>query len=485
MRASPFQIRIPAADLADLHDRLRRARWADDFGNQTWRYGVERNWLAGMLTYWRDAFDWRVQEALINTYPQFKVEIDGIPIHFVHVRGRGPRPKPLVISHGWPWTFWDLCPLIGPLTDPAAYGGSADDAFDVVIPSLPGYGFSTPLRTTGVDIPCIAALWVKLMREVLGYGPFCAAGGDWRAALTMQLGHAHAHDVRGVLGTMAVWPGFDFSTRFQYAEDEQWMRARTRESAALTRSHMVVHSHDPQTLAYALVDSPLGTAAWLWERRRAWSDCDGDVLNAFSRDQLCTLASIYWLTGTIGTSLRLYYEHFKNGMAVPASRQGSLAVEVPTGFLVFPKDIAFTPRSTAATSASPNGQPSRSRRSGNSSALCEWRPGHTPSQVWKPMSKRIDKTWLVFISIENAEHDRCVDLFERPDQSCGFEEFRRDVEDCGAWTPVSFFSGHGFPTRRAALEAAVASVPWLYGVVENHSGARQLLTSVSAHGPGK
>jgi pimeloyl-ACP methyl ester carboxylesterase len=348
MHAAPYKIEIPQASLDDLQNRLRHTRWAGDFGNADWRYGVEQSWLKEMVSYWADGFDWRAQEAAMNAWPHFIVEIDGIKIHFLHARGKGPNPRPLLLSHGWPWTFWDFRALIGPLTDPQAHGGRAEDSFDVVIPCLPGFGFSTPFNTPGVDIPRIAELWLKLMRDVLGYQRFGAAGGDWGAAVTTQLGHAYPEQVTGVLSTLGIFPGQDLTAPANFAADEQWMPARMAAAQKTILSHITVHSHDPQTLAYALVDSPVGTAAWLWERRRAWSDCDGDVLTVFDRDALCTLASIYWLTGAIGSSLRLYYEHFKTGYSIPLTHHRAQVIEIPTGFLVFPKDVAFVPRAAAA-----------------------------------------------------------------------------------------------------------------------------------------
>lgn len=347
-RAVPYAIDVPQADIDDLRHRLSRTRWPDDVGNAAWVYGVERGWLAEMARYWADGYDWRRHETAMNVHPHFRAEIDGVPIHFVHVRGAGPAPMPLVLTHGWPWTFWDLKDLIGPLTDPAACGGDAGDAFDVVIPSLPGFGFSVPLPRTGINVRVIAALWVKLMRDLLGYDRFAAYGGDWGAIVTAELGHAHPQHLIGVELSMPVIPGVNRRqlTADRYADDEQWMLARSAEAEPLIRSHVAVHATDPQTLAYALTDSPSGTAAWIWERRRAWSDCGGDVTSVFSRDDLCTTASIYWLNGSIATSLRLYFEHFNSGWLPVHDRHPTL--EVPTGFAIFPKELALLPRSVAA-----------------------------------------------------------------------------------------------------------------------------------------
>ena len=346
MRATSFRVDVPASQLDDLRRRLRTTRWADDFGNETWRYGVERGWLEEMVRYWAEDFDWRVQEAAINAFSQYRIELDGVPLHFVHVRGNGPSPTPLILTHGWPWTFWDWKDVIGPLADPAAYGGDPADAFDVVVPSLPGYGFSAPLRTTGIGARRVAELWVQLM-GVLGYERFAAAGGDWGAIVTAELGHAHAEHVRGVYLTLPMIPGVNLRDvpADAFAEDEAWMARRSREARPAIMSHSTVHIHDPQTLAYALCDSPVGTAAWIWERRRAWSDCDGDVVRLYGRDFLCTTASIYWLTNTIGTSLRLYHEHFTRGWPVLHDR--TPVIPVPTGFGISPKELLMLPRAWA------------------------------------------------------------------------------------------------------------------------------------------
>ncbi len=346
MDIEPFAVNISESLLEDMRRRLRSTRWADDFGNERWTYGVERGWLEDMVHYWAHDYDWRAQEAAINRFAQFKTVIDGVPIHFIHVKGKGvagAKSMPLILTHGWPWTFWDWKDVIGPLTDPASHGGNASDAFDVIVPSLPGYGFSEPLRTTGIGATRVAELWVKLMAG-LGHEQFAAAGGDWGAIVTAQLGHVHSAHLLGIYLTLARLPGVDSGTlkASDFAADEAWMAARIEEANPMIVSHSAVHIHDPQTLAYALADSPAGTAAWLWERRRAWSDCAGDVESVFDRDFLCTTASIYWLTNTIGTSFRLYYETFTRGWNLQHDRKPS--IPVPTGFGISPKEIRMLPK---------------------------------------------------------------------------------------------------------------------------------------------
>jgi pimeloyl-ACP methyl ester carboxylesterase len=347
MQPKRFEINIPDATLADMQQRLRSTRWAEDFGNRDWGYGVERGWLEDMVSYWAEAFDWRAQEAELNRLPHYRVTIDGIPIHFVHLKGRGPNPRPLILTHGWPWTFHDWQEVAYRLADPEAFGGRADDAFDVVVPSLPGFAFSSPLATTGVDPQRIATLWLRLMCDVLGYQRFGAAGGDWGAMVTGEMALAHADHLAGIYLTLPVLPGLDgrYFTPDLFAPDEAWMPARRDEAASTLVSHISVHAYDPQTLAYALADSPVGTAAWLWERRRAWSDCNGDLVAHYGRDFLCTNASLYWLTNTIGSSLRIYKECF-NPATPPAPRTFG-RIEVPTAMGISPRELAFMPRQLA------------------------------------------------------------------------------------------------------------------------------------------
>ena len=198
----PFKVAIPAPVLADLRGRLKKTRWAEDFANDHWAYGTNGAELRTLVDYWLKDFNWRRQEREINRFAHYRTSIEGIPIHFIHEPGKGPRPIPLILSHGWPWTFWDLHKVIKPLSDPAAFGGSPEDAFDVVVPSLPGYGFSTPLTTPGINYWRTADLWVQLMQDVLGYHRFAAQGGDWGALITAQLGHKYADRMIGIHVTM-------------------------------------------------------------------------------------------------------------------------------------------------------------------------------------------------------------------------------------------------------------------------------------------
>ena len=346
-RPTPFTIHVPQPELDDLAERLARTRWADDFANESWVYGVEGGYLRELVDHWRHHFDWRAVEARMNAVPQYRVVVDDVPVHYAHVRGTGPSPLPLVLSHGWPWTFWDFEAVIGPLTDPAAHGGDPEDAFDVVVPSLPGFGFSSPLRRTGMHPGAIADLWCRLMVDVLGYERFAAQGGDWGAFVTAWLGHAHADRVVGIHQSM---PAFITTasgrlTADDFAPDELPRYETMQAKAGTIASHLAVQTHDPQTLAWALHDSPVGLAAWIVERRRGWSDCDGDVERRFSKDDLLTTVSLYWFTQTFHTSARIYADTRRVRPRPVHDRMPE--VEAPTAIAVFPQDVIQYPRAVA------------------------------------------------------------------------------------------------------------------------------------------
>lgn len=340
-----FTIAIPDDVLDDLDRRLLHARWPDDVANGDWRYGTSRAYLETLVRYWRESYDWRRHETEMNRLPHYKTVIDGIPVHFIHQRGNGPRPVPLILSHGWPWTFWDMHKIIPLLVDPASHGGDAADAFDVVVPSLPGFGFSAPLDKAGIDAVITADLWQVLMTQVLGYSRFAAHGGDWGAYVTAQLGHKHAQDLIGI--HMLGGAPLDWSTRplpqaTDYAADEAGWYEHTQQFFANEHGYSAQQSTKPQTLAYGLNDSPLGLCAWLVEKRRSWSDCGGEVERRFSKDELLTSVMLYWLTGTIGSSARYYYEARANPWT--PSHPGPRMVEAPTGVLKLEHDVCHWPR---------------------------------------------------------------------------------------------------------------------------------------------
>jgi pimeloyl-ACP methyl ester carboxylesterase len=348
MTPEPFKISIPEERLDEMRRRLKATAWPGDFGNKEWTYGVEEDWLRDMVRYWANDYDWRKEEARMNAWPHFRVTIDGVPIHFIHIKSGKPGAIPLVLTHGWPWTFWDWHRVLENLTK-----NNTNPAFDIVVPSIPGYTFSSPLRTTGLGVRAVGNLWVKLMCDVLGYEKFASAGGDWGSIITAELGHAHPERLLAIHLTLVLLHEFSHYDlpNTEYAADEQWMPKRNWEARPTITAHVAVHSADPQTLAYAMADSPVGTAAWIWERRRAWSDCNGDVVGLYGRDFLCTTASLYWLTNTIGSSFRIYKEHFtgkgvRMNWTLLHDRQPS--IPVPTGVAVAPKELGLLPRRIVA-----------------------------------------------------------------------------------------------------------------------------------------
>lgn len=345
MEPTPFTPDIAPETLDVLRARLLSARWPEVIGEDDWRYGVPGSWMREIVHYWAHEWRWDDVAARMRQWPHYRVEIDGVTVHYLHAAAADPDAPALILTHGWPWTFWDFEHVIGPLSRPEDHGGDAADAFNVYVPSLPGFGFSTPLSTAGVDVARIAGLWVRLMVDVLGHERFCAHGGDWGGLITSHMGHAHAEHLIGAHLSIAFIPGINRQglPAEAWAEDEQWMVERNRESEPLIRSHVTVHTLDPQTLAYGLIDSPVATAAWIWERRRNWSDCDGDVEAVFDREHLCTTAALYWCTGAIGSSLRLYHEQFTKGW--PLVHDRTPRVEAPTAMAVFPRDVVHLPRS--------------------------------------------------------------------------------------------------------------------------------------------
>jgi pimeloyl-ACP methyl ester carboxylesterase len=334
-----------------LNARLERTRWAPEIANASWEYGANGAYLKDLLEYWRTGFDWRKQEAQINRFPHFRVELAaGVPIHFIQVRGKGPAPLPIILSHGWPWTFWDWHALIEPLSDPARFGGDPHDAFDVIVPSLPGFALSTPLERTGITAPVVADLWHVLMQDVLGYKRFAAAGGDWGSFVTWELGTRYVPSMVGVyLSFPPLWHagGVEGLRSEDYAPEESGWLQKTRRKWETAVSHLTVHSRDHQTLAWALNDSPVGLAAWLLERRRNWSDCGGVLESRYSRDFLLTNVALYWLTQSIGSSMQLYAEQFRAGSVAADNYTGPQVparIEAPTGIGVYPEEVALLPR---------------------------------------------------------------------------------------------------------------------------------------------
>ena len=350
MQPVPFTVSVPQADVDDLRHRLLDTRWSPAPRGAGWEYGMDDATLRAFVDYWRDDFDWRAVESRINAFDQFLVEIEqGVPLHFLHVHGKGRKVVPLLLTHGWPWSFWDWHALIGPLTDPAAHGRDDALAFDLVIPSVPGFGFSGPLEARGVTAPRVADMLHRLMHNVLGYDRYCAAGGDWGAFVTWELGTRYFDHVDGIyLSFPPIWHvgGVEGMGQLTYSEGESDWYSKTLDRWQLALSHLTVHSHDHMTLAYALADSPVGLAAWLLERRRNWGD-GHDLFGMFDLEFLATTVSIYWFTRSIGSSMQLYAEQFRAGSASDTNYSaGALPrIEAPTAIGVYPGELVLMPRS--------------------------------------------------------------------------------------------------------------------------------------------
>ena len=338
MAPEPFSVNVSPEVLQDLSARLRRTRWPDEVSGSNWRYGADLSYLRGLHDYWLTRFDWKERERLINQFPQFHAEIHGLDIHFVHSRGIGPQPFPLVLTHGWPSSFVELCEIVPRLTDPASSGGDPEDAFDVVVPSLPGFGFSE--RPTRPGLVQTDSIWRELMTKVLGYPRFGAQGGDIGARITSALGRLHSDVVAGIhIGSVDLdWPDpLPHPTQLSSAEQNYLSRVARWEKEE--GAYADVQSTRPQTLAYGLNDSPIGLAAWIVEKFRAWSDCGGDLESRFTKDQLLTNITIYWVTQTINSSMRRYFEKRHDPNLTPLNTGNR--VETPTAIAMFPGEKAL------------------------------------------------------------------------------------------------------------------------------------------------
>jgi len=327
-----FHVAMPQSVIDGILTRVRRAHWPDRLDGSAWQYGVDWNYMRELADYWTTRFDWRKAEAKLNAFPQFKAQVDDFNIHFYHVRGQGPRPFPIILTHGWPGSVVEFLDAIGPLTDPAKFGGSAADAFDVVIPSLPGFGFSSKPKGKPVGPVSIARLWHKLMTEVAGYRRFGAQGGDWGQAVTIQLAAQFPESLAGIhLSGAGARP---LPEAEQTDEERAWVRA----SAAFRQTELDYfgeQSHKPQTVAFALSDSPLATAAWIIEKFKVWSDSGEGIEHAFTKDQLLTNVMLYLVTDTAGSAVWIY----RGNLDEPSPPRGKITV--PTGFAAFPKEMPF------------------------------------------------------------------------------------------------------------------------------------------------
>jgi pimeloyl-ACP methyl ester carboxylesterase len=312
IHATPFTIRVPDEVLSDLQTRIRTTRWPGQAPGAGWEQGTDLEYLKRLLAYWANGFDWRTQERWLNTFKHFRAELGDIHIHFVHERARRGRGIPLILTHGWPSTFAEYLALVPLLTEPEAHGIDGP-AFDVVIPSLPGYGFST--RPAHVNYRQIGTLWHQLMRG-LGYERYGACGGDFGAGVATFMALDDPAPLIGIhLSNLEISPHAGDGSR-PLSDAERVYLARRRQWDEVERGYSAIQSTKPQTLGYALNDSPAGLAAWILEKWRSWTDCDGDLDGRFSRDLLLTMVTLYWVTQTITTSMRDYFDNRWHGVAI-------------------------------------------------------------------------------------------------------------------------------------------------------------------------
>ncbi len=342
MMPRPFAIHVPDPVLADLRARLERVRWPDEPPEAGWRYGTSLAYMKELVDHWRERYDWRAHEARLNRLTQFTVDLHGVELHFIHEPGVGSSPMPLLLSHGWPGSIVEFERILPMLTDPARFGGDPRDAFTVVAPSLPGYGFSFRPDQPRFGVEEIADVFASLMTDVLGYRRFGAQGGDWGAFITSRLGLVYPDRLAGIhLNLLAVRrageapPAPTPEERAYMDQLQRWLREET--------GYQWIQGTKPQTLAYGLTDSPVGLAAWIVEKFRTWSDCDGDVERRFSKDTLLTNVMLYWVTGAINSSFWPYYARFHRPWPIPDGKR----VAVPTAYAAFPREILLPPRAWA------------------------------------------------------------------------------------------------------------------------------------------
>jgi epoxide hydrolase len=333
---TPFGIDIPEADLRDLRERLQRTRWPEREPVDDWSQGVPLGYVQDLCRYWARDYDWRATEARLNALPQFRIEIDGLGIHFIHVRSPHPGALPLVITHGWPGSVVEYLKVIEPLTDPTAHGAAAADAFDVVCPSLPGYGFSDKPAEPGWGVERIARAWTRLMAR-LGYERYGALGGDWGTSISASIGQQDPEHVVGIHLTPPLAPP-DPATLEDLTDRERAAIASLENAAEWESGYSQEQATRPQTIGYALVDSPAGLCAWIIEKFRAWTDCDGHPENALTRDELLDNLMLYWLPATGAASARLYWQSIRQVNEWISGRAQD-TVTVPAGCSIFPKEL--------------------------------------------------------------------------------------------------------------------------------------------------
>lgn len=340
----PFSLAIAEDVLVDLRDRLRATRWPDEVSAEPWQYGPPVSYMQDVVRYWLDRYDWRQQEARINGFHQYTTEIDELAVHFIHERGVGPDPMPLVLTHGWPGSFVEMLRIIPILTDPVAHGGRAEDAFTVVVPSIPGHGFSGRPTRPGMNYSVVADMWVTLM-ERLGYRQFGAQGGDWGSWVGAALALQHPDRIRGLhLNYLSTRfrPGISSADR-PISDVEQDYLDRVGKWADAEGAYIAIQSTKPLTLGYGLTDSPAGLAAWLLEKFRSWSDCVSVPDEAIALDELLTNVMIYWVTNTAHSAARFYSGSRERPFHLAAGEK----ILPPCGVVTLPRELPMPPRSWA------------------------------------------------------------------------------------------------------------------------------------------
>jgi len=340
MSVEPFPLPYSEAAVEDLRSRLARTRWPDEIPGSSWDYGFDLGYLRQLCDYWKDRFDWKAELATMSAFHHYRCTVDGVGIHFIHERGKGPHPIPLILTHGWPGSFVEMLKIIPLLIDPASHGGDPARSFDVVVPSLPGFGFSDRPTQPGMNTWRIAELWTGLMTE-LGYERFAAQGGDFGASVSTILGLRHAHRMVGI--HLNYIPG-SYRPHLEPGTQLEEVEQRSLDDSDRWYVDFGAYAHlqrnTPQTAAYGLNDSPAALAAWIVEKFRDWSDCDGDVERRFTKDELLRNVTLYWMTETIHSSCRLYYESKKAPLQFKAGEQ----VRVPCAIARFPKEDPFPAR---------------------------------------------------------------------------------------------------------------------------------------------
>jgi pimeloyl-ACP methyl ester carboxylesterase len=341
MTPQPFTLDVPDAAIADLKTRLGLTRFPDAAPGEPWAFGSSVAYVRDLVAYWKDDFDWRTEEAALNAFPQFKVPLHDIDLHYLHVPGVGPNPYPLLLMHGWPGSVYEFIDIIPRLTDPARFGGDPRDAFTVIAPSLPGYGLSFKAGQKRFILQDIAACLHDLMTEVLGFRQFAAQGGDWGAGVASIIGQQYPSSVCGIHLNLLFAPR-DPTASGSTPEEQRYFEV-LRHWLKEETGYQQIQGTKPQTLAFAMTDSPAGLAAWIAEKFRSWSDCDGVPENAISRDRMLANISLYWFTGAIGSSFWPYYGRVHSNWPLSPSQP----VTVPTGYAAFPREIIVPPRSVA------------------------------------------------------------------------------------------------------------------------------------------